>query len=114
MVKNATYILLMFTSLSADSFQICLRSTPAAYESVRSMLDSSLGYPDIERRTLTAIPPSADLPSDADGLVYLAVGDDVIPQQALAGVLLSGEFEQVPETVFRDVFMRFIGEVAAL
>jgi hypothetical protein len=78
------------------------------------MLDSSLGYPDIERRTLTAIPPSADLPSDADGLVYLAVGADAIQPETLAGVLLSGEFEQVPETVFRDVFMRFIGEAATL
>jgi len=78
------------------------------------MLDSSLGYPDIERRTLTAIPPSADLPSDADGLVYLAVGADAIQPETLAGVLLSGEFEQVPETVFRDVFIRFIGEAATL
>lgn len=93
---------------------ICLRSTPAAYESVRSMLDSSLGYPDIERRTLTAIPPSADLPADGAGLVYLAVGADAIPPETLAGVLLSGEFEQVSEAVFREVFSQFIDNAATL
>lgn len=78
------------------------------------MLDSSLGYPDIERRTLTAIPPSADLPADGAGLVYLAVGADAIPPETLAGVLLSGEFEQVSEAVFREVFSQFIDNAATL
>ena len=93
---------------------ICLRSTPAAYESFRAMLDSALGYPDIERRTLTAIPPSDDLPSDDQGRVYLAVGSGVIPAQMLGPAVLSGDFEQVSESVFQAAFARFLHEAATL
>jgi len=87
---------------------ICLRSTPDAYESFRSTLDSSLGYPDMERRTLTAIPPLTELHADNAGLVYLAIGDDALPSQALAAIMLSGTFEQVSDAEFQEVFLRFI------
>ena len=93
---------------------ICLRSTPAAYESVRAMLDSALGYPDIERRTLTAIPPSAELPSDDQGRVYLAVGSGVIPAEMLASAVMAGDGEQVSEDVFQAAFARFVDEAATL
>ena len=92
---------------------ICLRSTPAAYESFRAMLDSALGYPDIERRTLTAIPPSAELPSDEQGRVCLAIGSGVIPSEMLASAILSGDLEQVSEAVFQAAFARFL-EAATL
>jgi hypothetical protein len=91
---------------------ICLRSTPDAYESFRSTLDSALGYPDIERRTLTAIPPSVELPSDEQGRVYLAVSPGVIPVEILASAVFAGDVEEVSEDVFRAAFARFLGDAA--
>lgn len=75
------------------------RAYPEVYEQVRLALDSAWGYPNSETKTDTAIPPSAELQSDAQGRVYLAISAEycgyILPSEMLPGMLASGSVEEV-------------------
>lgn len=75
------------------------RSLPTVYESIRSRLDAAWGYPNDETKTLTAIPPAAELPVDQQGRVYLAIDaaycDYILPSQMLPELLASGAVEEL-------------------
>lgn len=81
------------------------RSTPAVYASICSQLDAAYGYPNAETKTERTLPLATDLPTDAQGRVYLAIDaaycDYVLPSQLLAELLASGQVEEVTEETFR-------------
>ena len=81
------------------------RSTPPTYEAIRAQLDAAYGYPNAETKTLTAIPPASELPTDSQGRVYLAISavycDYVMPSQMLPQLLASGAVEETDEATYR-------------
>ena len=81
------------------------RSKPAVYASICEQLDSAYGYPNAETKTLRTLPLGSDLPSDAQGRVYLAVSDEycqyVLPSQMLPQLLASGAVEEVSEAQYK-------------
>lgn len=83
------------------------RSTAAVYESIRSQLDAAWGYPNAETKTLTAIPPVGELPTDQQGRVYLAISaeycDYILPSQMLPELLASGAVEEIDAAAFAAV-----------
>lgn len=83
------------------------RSTAAVYESIRSQLDAAWGYPNAETKTLTAIPPVGELPTDPQGRVYLAISaeycDYILPSQMLPELLASGAVEEIDAAAYAAV-----------
>jgi hypothetical protein len=81
------------------------RSTPAVYASICEQLDAAYGYPNVETKTARTLPLASDLPSDAQGRVYLAVSNDyceyVLPSQLLPQLLASGAVEEVAEAQYK-------------
>lgn len=81
------------------------RSTPAVYSGICSQLDAAYGYPNAETKTLRTLPLASDLPSDAQGRVYLAVSNEyceyVLPSQLLPQLLASGAVEEVSEAQYK-------------
>lgn len=81
------------------------RSTPAVYASICSQLDAAYGYPNFETKTLRTLPLASDLPSDAQGRVYLAVSNDyceyVLPSQLLPQLLASGAVEEITQAEYQ-------------
>jgi len=77
------------------------RATPAVYASVCSQLDAAYGYPNLATKTERTLPLVADLRSDAQGRVYLAVSaeycDFILPGQMLPELLASGAVEEVTQ-----------------
>lgn len=75
------------------------RSTPSVYATICSQLDAAYGYPNAETKTERTIPLAADLPSDKQGRVYLAISseycDFILPGQMLPDLLASGAVEEL-------------------
>jgi hypothetical protein len=75
------------------------RSTPAVFGSICSQLDAAYGYPNAETKTERALPLAADLPTDAQGRVYLAISADyceyILPSEMLPQLLASGAVEEI-------------------
>ena len=83
------------------------RSTPAVYSGICSQLDLAYGYPNADTRTERALPLTADLPTDSDERVYLAVDSDqcdyILPSEMLPQLLSSGAVEEITEEAYRSV-----------
>jgi hypothetical protein len=81
-----------------------LRALPAVYEPIRAQLDAAYGYPNEETKTLTAIPLPSDLPTDAQGRVYLAISQEyceyILPSEMLPQLLASGAVEEVDAAAY--------------
>lgn len=77
------------------------RACQAVYEQCSEALDAAYGYPSAETKTLRALPPADTLPSDADGLLYLAVSSEYasydIPRQMLQQLIADGRVEEITE-----------------
>jgi hypothetical protein len=75
------------------------RSTPVVYASICSQLDAAYGYPNAETKTERALPLAADLPTDAQGRVYLAVSaeycDYNLPSELLPQLIAAGLVEEI-------------------
>lgn len=75
------------------------RSTPAVYAAICAQLDAAYGYPNAETKTLRALPVAADLPTDNQGRVYLAISaeycDYILPSEMLPELLASGAVEEI-------------------
>lgn len=75
------------------------RATPAVYASICAQLDAAYGYPNAETKTQRALPLAAELPSDSQGRVYLAIQSDycdyILPSEMLPQLLASGAVEEV-------------------
>jgi hypothetical protein len=83
------------------------RSTPAVYASICAQLDAAYGYPNAETKTERALPLAADLPTDAQGRVYLAISAEYceynLPSEMLPQLLASGAVEEIDEPSYRVV-----------
>lgn len=75
------------------------RSTPAVYADICAQLDAAYGYPNEATKTLRTLPLAADLPSDGQGRVYLAVTADYceynLPSELLPQLLAAGLVEEI-------------------
>ena len=82
-------------------------STPAVYGSICSQLDAAYGYPNAETKTERALPLAADLPTDAQGRVYLAISaeycDYILPSEMLPQLIASGAVEEVDAAAYAAV-----------
>ena len=80
------------------------RAITAVYESIRAQLDAAYGYPNSGTKTLTAIPAASDLPTDAQGRVYLAISaeycDYILPSEMLPQLIASGAVEEVDAAAY--------------
>lgn len=74
---------------------IFIRCDVMTYEAIRAAMDAARGYPDFTIRTLTAITPAAELPSDEDGRVYAAMPAEMLPE-----ILAAGSVEQISENAY--------------
>jgi len=87
------------------------RSAPEVYALVGSRLDQAYGYPNKETQTDRTLPVAADLPSDSNGRVYLAVDavycGYILPSQMLAQLLASGAVEEIDESTY----MQFLPQI---
>jgi hypothetical protein len=80
------------------------RSSPSVYADICAQLDAAYGYPNAETKTLRTLPLAADLPSDSQGRVYLAITDAyceyILPSEMLPQLLASGAVEEVTAAVY--------------
>jgi hypothetical protein len=83
------------------------RSTAAAYAAICSQLDAAYGYPNAETKTERALPLASELPTDAQGRVYLAISaeycDYVLPSEMLPQLIASGAVEEVDAAAYLAV-----------
>jgi hypothetical protein len=83
------------------------RSTPAVYGAICAQLDAAYGYPNAETKTARTLPLAADLPSDGQGRVYLAIAADYceynLPSEMLPQLIASGAVEEVDEAAYLAV-----------
>ncbi len=84
------------------------RSTPEIYDVVCGQLDSSYGYPNESTKTQRTLPQANELPSDAEGRVYLAVDaaycDFILPSAMLPQLIGSGAVEELDESTYLQEF----------
>lgn len=75
------------------------RSTLAVYADICAQLDAAYGYPNAATKTLRTLPLTADLPSDGQGRVYLAVSADYcdynLPSELLPQLIAAGAVEEI-------------------
>ena len=83
------------------------RATPAVYADICAQLDAAYGYPNEATKTLRTLPLAADLPTDAEGLVYLMISseycDFILPGQLLPELLASGAVEEVTKAEYESL-----------
>jgi len=84
------------------------RSSPAVYADTCSRLDAAYGYPNTETKTIRTLPLASDLPSDAQGRVYLAISAEyceyILPSEMLPQLLTSGAVEEITAEQYEAVF----------
>jgi hypothetical protein len=75
------------------------RSTPAVYADICGQLDAAYGYPNAETKTLRSLPLAADLPSDGQGRLCLAVSADYcdynLPSELLPQLIAAGLVDEI-------------------
>lgn len=78
------------------------------YEAVRANLDDAYGYPSEATKTLTAICPASDAPTDSSGRVYMIASEVECEFPAVASLLPqllgSGLAEEVDSEQFAEAF----------
>jgi hypothetical protein len=83
------------------------RAAPAVYADICAQLDAAYGYPKAETKTERALPVGSELPTDAQGRVYLAISaaycDYILPSEMLPELLASGAVEEVTAAVYQAV-----------
>lgn len=84
------------------------RATPAVYVEICEQLDASYGYPNAETKTQRTLPVIGDLPSDGNGLVYLAIElhycDFDLPSKLLPELIAAGAVEEITAEQYWAVF----------
>jgi hypothetical protein len=83
------------------------RSTPAVYADICAQLDTAYGYPNAETKTERTLPPVADLLTDAQGRVYLAIDaaycDFILPSELLPQLIAAGAVEEITAAQYEAV-----------
>lgn len=89
------------------------RCSLEVYGVVCQSLDSAYGYPNAQTKTLRSLPPSDEIPSDAQGRVYLAVSQDyceyVLPSQMIPQLLESGAADEIAAGEYEAAFAEWRG-----
>ena len=87
------------------------RATPAVYASICAQLDAAYGYPCAQTRTLRTLPLAAELPSDGEGRVYLAISaaycEFHLPSEMLPQLIAAGLVEEITAEQYRAVLHVF-------
>jgi hypothetical protein len=75
------------------------RAAPAVYADICAQLDAAYGYPNAATKTERSLPLAADLPSDGQGRVYLAVSaaycDYNLPSELLPQLIAAGLVDEI-------------------
>jgi hypothetical protein len=75
------------------------RATPAVYADTCAQLDAAYGYPNEATKTMRTLPLAANLPSDGQGRIYLAVSaeycDYNLPSELLPQLIAAGLVEEL-------------------
>ena len=75
------------------------RAASAVYAGICGQLDAAYGYPNAATKTLRSLPLTADLPSDGQGRVYLAVSaaycDYNLPSELLPQLIAAGLVDEI-------------------
>jgi hypothetical protein len=83
------------------------RAAPAVYVDICAQLDAAYGYPNPETKTLRSLPLAADLPSDDQGRVYLAVSAEYceynLPGELLPQLIAAGLVEELTAAQYAAV-----------
>ena len=83
------------------------RSTPAVYADICAQLDAAYVYPNAETKTQRTLPFVADLPTDEQGRVYLAISaaycDYILPSEMLPQLLAAGLVEEIMASQYAAV-----------
>jgi len=78
------------------------------YEAVRANLDAAYGYPSNATKTLTAISPAGESPTDIYGRVYMIASESECEFPAVAALLsqllASGLAEEIESQQFTESF----------
>lgn len=85
------------------------RSTPAVYADICTQLDAAYGYPNSETRTQRTLPVVDDLPSDAQGRVYLAISaaycEYNLPSELLPQLIAAGLVNEITAAQYEAVLL---------
>lgn len=88
------------------------RAVPAVYAAIGAQLNAAYGYPNAETKTDRTLPLVAELPTDADGRVYLAVDaaycEFILPGQMLPDLISSGAVEEISAQQYATVLPRLV------
>ena len=88
------------------------RALPAVYAAICAQLDAAYGYPSADAKTERTLPLSAELPTDAQGRVYLAVDagycEFILPSQMLPDLISSGAVEEISAQQYATVLPRLL------
>ena len=83
------------------------RSTQAVYADISAQLDAAYGYPNAQTKTARTLPLAEDLPTDAQGRVYLAISaeycDYILPSEMLPELLGAGLVEEITAAQYQAV-----------
>ena len=83
------------------------RAMPNVYAEVNAQLNAAYGYPNAETKTMRALPPAEDLPTDDQGRVYLAVSADYceynLPSEMLPQLIAAGLVEEITAAQYAAV-----------
>lgn len=83
------------------------RATPAVYVDICSQLDAAYGYPNQATKTERALPLVADLPTDKQGRVYIAVDNAYceynLPAELLPQLIAAGLVDEITKADYAAV-----------
>ena len=83
------------------------RAAPAIYADICAQLDAAYGYPNAATKTERSLPLAADLPSDGQGRVYLAISaeycDYNLPSELLPQLIAAGLVEEITAAQYAAV-----------
>ena len=83
------------------------RAAPAVYADICAQLDAAYGYPNAETKTERTLPLVAELPSDGQGRVYLAISSDycdyILPSEMLPQLIAAGLVEEITAAQYEAV-----------
>lgn len=83
------------------------RATPTVYADICAQLDAAYGYPNAETKTERTLPLVAELPSDGQGRVYLAISSDycdyILPSEMLPQLIAAGLVEEITAAQYEAV-----------
>jgi hypothetical protein len=75
------------------------RAMPAVYSDICAQLDAAYGYPNEATKTLRTLPLAVDLPSDAQGRLYLMISEEYcqfdLPSELLPQLIAGGLVEEI-------------------